>query len=68
MCLIQIKKEFRGTMSKLCAQVGLTISASALGKKINSNLELLEAEGIKCEKIAGHRNGRLYCLTLIEKE
>lgn len=65
---IQIKKEFRGTMSKLCAQVGLTISASALGKKINSNLELLEAEGIKCEKIAGHRNGRLYCLTLIEKE
>lgn len=65
---IQIKKEFRGTMSKLCAQVGLTISASALGKKINSNLELLEAEGIKCEKIEGHRNGRLYCLTLIEKE
>lgn len=62
---IQIKKEFRGTMSKLCAQVGLTISASALGKKINSNLKLLEAEGIKCEKIAGHRNGRLYCLTLI---
>ena len=65
---MQIRKEFSGTMSALCAQVGLSISATSLGRKIKNNLELLYSEGIKCEKVSGHTNGRLYRLTLIETD
>lgn len=65
---IQLRKEFSGTMSALCAQVGLTISACSLGKKINNNLQLLESEGISCKRISGHRKGRLYCLTLMDED
>lgn len=65
---IQIRKEFQGTMSALCAQAGLTISACSLGKKINNNLQLLESEGISCKRISGHRKGRLYCLTLMDED
>ncbi len=65
---IQLRKEFSGTMSALCAQVGLTISACSLGKKINNNLKLLESEGISCKRISGHRKGRLYCLTLADED
>lgn len=65
---IQIKKEFSGTMSELCALVGLTISATSLGRKIKNNLELLYSEGIRCEKDSGHANGRLYSLTLIKND
>lgn len=64
---IQIRKEFSGTMSELCAQIGLTISAVSLGMKIKSNLELLKSEGIKCEKVLGRTNGRYYSLTLIDE-
>lgn len=64
---IQIRKEFSGTMSKLCARVGLSISAVSLGMKIKSNLELLKNEGIKCEKVSGRTNGRYYSLTLIDE-
>lgn len=63
---IQIRKEFSGTMSALCAQVGLSISEISLGKKIKSNSELLRNEGIKCEKVSGRTNGRYYSLTLID--
>lgn len=65
---IQIRKEFSGTMSALCAQVGLSVKATSLGRKIKNNLELLYSEGIKCEKVSGHTNGRLYRLTLIETD
>lgn len=65
---IQIRKEFHGTMSALCAQTGLTISECSLGKKINNNLKLLESEGISCKRISGHRNGRLYRLTLMDED
>lgn len=65
---IQIRKEFSGTMSELCAQVGLSISATSLGRKIKNNLELLYSEGIRCEKDSGHANGRLYSLTLIKND
>lgn len=65
---IQIKKEFSGTMSELCALVGLSISATSLGRKIKNNLELLYSEGIRCEKDSGHANGRLYSLTLIKND
>lgn len=65
---IQIKKEFSGTMSELCALVGLSISATSLGRKIKNNLELLYLEGIRCEKDSGHANGRLYSLTLIKND
>ena len=65
---IQIRKEFQGTMSALCAQTGLTISACSLGKKINNNLKLLESEGISCKRISGHRKGRFYCLTLMDDD
>lgn len=64
---IQIRKEFSGTMSKLCAKIGLSISAVSLGMKIKSNLELLKSEGIKCEKVLGRTNGRYYSLTLIDE-
>lgn len=64
---IQIRKEFSGTMSKLCAKIGLSISAVSLGMKIKSNLELLKSEGIKCEKVSGRTNGRYYSLTLIDE-
>lgn len=64
---IQIRKEFSGTMSELCAQIGLFISAVSLGMKIKSNLELLKSEGIKCEKVSGRTNGRYYSLTLIDE-
>lgn len=64
---IQIRKEFSGTMSALCAQVGLSISEISLGKKIKSNSELLRNEGIKCEKVSGRTNGRYYSLTLIDE-
>lgn len=64
---IQIRKEFSGTMSELCAQIGLSISAVSLGMKIKSNLELLKSEGIKCEKVLGRTNGRYYSLTLIDE-
>lgn len=65
---IQIKKKFSGTMSELCALVGLSISATSLGRKIKNNLELLYSEGIRCEKDSGHANGRLYSLTLIKND
>ena len=55
-------------MSALCAQTGLTISECSLGKKINNNLKLLESEGISCKRISGHRNGRLYRLTLMDED
>lgn len=63
---IQIRKEFSGTLSELCAQIGLSISAVSLGMKIKSNLDLLKSEGIKCEKVSGRTNGRYYSLTLID--
>ena len=54
------KKQFSGTLSELCSQVGLTISSSSLGRKIKKFETFLNKEGISFEKSASHSNGRLY--------